>query len=69
MKNEKDKEFEYNFLKICKYLKISVRENEGAIKNGQSIRETVNTGHTRHRMKTNNNKNTESQKDEQHGPH
>jgi len=57
MKNEKNKEFEYNFLKICKYLKISVRENEGAIKNGQS-RETVNTGHTRHRMKTNNNKNT-----------
>jgi hypothetical protein len=30
---------------------------EGAMKNGQS-RETVNTGHIRHRMKTNNNKNT-----------
>jgi hypothetical protein len=30
---------------------------EGAMKNGQS-RETVNTGHIRHRLKTNNNKNT-----------
>ena len=52
-----------------KDIKSTLEKTEAAIMYGQSI-DTGNTGHTRHRMKTNKTQlNTGNKKDEQQGPH